>query len=176
MNQKQIGIIIIIAGIVLAGLIYIIDSRERVLLEKIVAEQGSCFLTDGTCLHESRNLTLIVMGGIVAFSLMLLGVYLLVFDKTQKVLAEHQVKVSSALEKASKKDEFNAFLAGFNQEEQEALKAIKEQEGIQQSTLRYRTGISKTQLSLMLKSFENRNIISRKVSGKTNEIFLVRKF
>ena len=163
MNQKQIGIILIIAGIVLAGLIYTIDSRQRILIEKIVGEQGSCFLTDGTCLHENRNLTLFIMGGVISFSLLIFGVYLLVFDKTQKVLAEHQVKVSSALREASKKDEFNAFLAGFSDDEKGILKAVKEQEGIHQSTLRYRTGISKTQLSLLLNSLEKKGIISRKI-------------
>ncbi|MSR86189.1 hypothetical protein EXS74_02240 [Candidatus Woesearchaeota archaeon] len=77
---------------------------------------------------------------------------------------------------AKQRDEFHAYLAGFSQEEQKVLKAVQEQEGIQLSTLRYRTGISKTSLSLLLKSLEERGIISKKEHGKTNLVFLVRKF
>jgi len=181
MNQKQIGIILIIIGILLAGFVYFTKAREDAYIDLFMEQNnGTCYLEDGTCLHDSQPLALYLLGGILSAALILLGVYLVFFDKTQKKLAQQHLEVSSALkeakEKENEKDEFKAFLAGFTTEEQKVIKAIKEQDGIKQSTLRFRTGMSKTGLSLLLKSLEQKEIISRKQSGKTNQIFLRKKF
>ncbi len=155
-------------------------SKEDAAINLIIHEQGSCYLADGTCLHDDRDYSLYVLGWGFSVALILFGAYIGFIDKTQKILAEHQLKVSSALRDAkkegSKKDKFEAFLAGFNEEERSVLKAVQEQEGIKQSTLRYKTGISKSSLSLLLHSLEERDILSRKKSGKTNEVFLRKKF
>jgi len=173
MNQKQIGIILIIVGILMTLFVYTAREREDNNIKLIMqnSANNSCFLEDGTCLHK-QNTHAFLLGGVLSISLILFGIYLSFVDKTQKVLAEHQVKVSSALKEAKKDDKFNAFLSGFNEDSQKVLKAIKEQDGIKQSTLRFRTGISKSSLSLVLKELENKKIISRKKSGKTNEVYL----
>lgn len=179
MNQRQIGIIVGVVGILLIILLLFIKAREEANIRLITEKEGTCYLPDGTCLHEEARNTYI-FGGVLSAALILLGAYLIFFDKTQKVLAEHQVKVSSALKEFKKqeneKETFNAFLSGFTPEEQAVIKAIKEQDGILQSTLRYRTGMSKATLSLMLKALEEKGIISRKQSGKTNSVFLRKKF
>jgi uncharacterized membrane protein len=180
MNQKQVGVLLVVAGIILAGLVFLLKYREDRQLNLMIQEQGTCFLKDGTCLHESQDYTLYIFGWIISVGLIILGIYLVFFDKTQQLLARQNLEVSSALKEAKKqekeKDEFHAFLSGFNADEQAVLKAIREQDGILQSTLRYRTGMSKTSLSLMLKSLEERGIISRKISGKSNQIYLRKKF
>jgi len=181
MNQKQIGIIVIIAGILIGAFTYVAKVREdKAIGEIITAQNGSCYLPDGTCLHEDRDWTPFIAGGVLTGALLILGIYLIVFDKTQLTLAAHQKHVSDALEHARRhekeKDEFHAFLSAFTPDEQLVLKAIREQEGIKQSTLRYKTGFSKTGISLMLKDLEMRGIVSRKQDGKTNQVFLRKKF
>jgi len=181
MDQKQIGIIIIIAGILLSAFVFVYKTREDSLINTMIFQQGgSCYLEDGTCLHEDRDYTIYIVGWAVSAAMIFFGAYLAFIDKTQKILAEHQIKVSSALKEATKKtakeEKFKAFLGGFSSDEKKILEAVHEQEGILQSTLRFRTGMSKTSLSLMLKSLEERDIISRKKSGKTNEVFLRKKF
>ncbi|MBU1201077.1 MAG: hypothetical protein KJ583_02730 [Nanoarchaeota archaeon] len=180
MNQKQIGIIIVVAAILLAMVVFMAKAKEDSYINAIIKDTGSCYLADGTCLHDDRSYTVYILGWTLSLGLLILGIYLMLFDKTQRMLAEHQVKITSALKEAKeqdvKKDEFNAFLSGFSSEEQQVLKAIREQDGIKQSTLRYRTGMSKATLSLMLKSLEKRKIISKKSAGKTNEVYLQKKF
>lgn len=180
MEQKTIGIIIIIFGIIIAGLVYFSQQREERYISNIINETGSCYLSDGTCLHDDRDKSIYVFGWALSIALVMFGIYLGFVDKTQKVLTEHQIKVSAALGEAKKseneKSRFDAFIAGFTSEEQVILKAIKEQDGITQSTLRYRTGMTKTSLSLILSSLEKREIISRKESGKTKEVYLRKKF
>ena len=176
MNQKQVGIVTIIISIVLVLLIFGAKAKEDYYISQLVKEDGTCVLDDGYCLHEDRSYTLYIAGGIIAGALAILGIYLIFFDKTQKTLAENQAKIASALEQSSKKDEFNAFISSFNEDEKSILKAIHEQEGIQQSTLRYKIGLSQAAASILVAAVEKRGIIAKKVDGKTNKLFLRKKF
>ncbi len=180
MNQRQIGFVIILLGVLSGVFVLMTKAADDRRIAEITKELGSCYLSDGTCLHEERDFTVYILGGILSGSMLLFGLYLALFDRTQEILAKHQQEVSSALRDARKFekgiDEFSAFLVGFQPEEQKVLRLVHEQEGIQQSTLRYKTGMSKATLSILLGSLEERRIIHRKENGKTKKIFLVRKF
>jgi DNA-binding MarR family transcriptional regulator len=177
MNQKQIGIVLIIAGVILASLVFFMKANEDRAIERMVMELGgTCYLSDGTCLHSDRDFTPYITGWILAGAIAILGVYLSIFDRTQKILEENQLKIADAIKTTKKEEKFEAFISGFDDEEKKVLRAVKEQDGILQSTLRFRTGIPKATLSIMIKELENKGIISKKPEGKTNKIFIRKTF
>lgn len=177
MNQKQVGAIVLSFAVLLGVILLFVNLQQNMYINELVnARGGECILDDGTCLHADRNGVVFYGGGVLAIALLTLGLYLIFFDKTQKLLMQQHTEVASALQDAKERDEFKAFLSGFSEEEKKVLEQVKEQEGITQSTLRYKTGMSKTSLSLLLKKLEEKGIISRKESGKTNEVYLVKKF
>ena len=102
MDNKKLGIILIMIGILLAGTIYMVKAREDSIIRKIVQEQGSCFLEDGTCLHEDRSIIFYVIGWIFSGAIIALGLYLLFFEKSQKEIIstlENQKQIQNEDEK-----------------------------------------------------------------------------
>ncbi len=181
MRQRHIGVVFIIIGIFLSIFVYGAYQREVDMVDMHMQETGSCFLDDGTCLHGEINSPFYMLGFGVSIALAIFGFYIGFIDKTQEHMEMHQEKISKALKEASEKDSekeaFNAFLSNFDDDEKRVLKAIHEQaDGIKQSTLRFRTEMSKTGLSMMLKRFEDKGIVSRKEEGKTNRVFFVKRF
>ncbi len=176
-TNKQIGIILVIIGLVLTILTSLAKEKEDFYIDTLIEENdGVCVLENDYCLHQDRKLGGYIVGWVMGGSTIILGLYLLLFDKSHQQFTQQQEKFTKELKEAKKKDEFAAYVAGFSEDEQSVLKAIKEQDGIKQSTLRFRTGISKATLSLMLKQLEEKKVISRKVSGKTKEVYLQKKF
>ncbi len=107
----------------------------------------------------------------------LIGVYMMFFvDKEKKVIEDYQNKITKTLgdikKKELKEDKFNLILSALNEDEQKVMKAVREQDGITQATLRIRIDLSKTKLSFILTDLEKKGLISKQIKGKTNEIFL----
>ncbi|MBU2639893.1 MAG: MarR family transcriptional regulator [Nanoarchaeota archaeon] len=169
MDNKKLGIILIVIGLMLAVTIQMIKVKEDNITNKVISEKGSCFLEDGTCLHEDRSLMFYVSGWIISAVIISLSIYLIFFEKSQKAIIstlEKQKQVQNEEEK------FSILLKGLNEEEKKVLKAVKEQDGITQQTLRFRTGLHKSKLSIVLDGLEKKDLIARKLKGKTKEIFL----
>jgi len=179
MNQKQLGVLLIVIGIVFAFIILVFKMQQDAFAMQMIHDTGTCFTNEGVCLHQ-RNMTLYVVGWALSSALALVGVYLLFFDKTQERLVEQNIRIARALKEAKKEDakksSFEAFLSAFPQDERAILRIIHDQEGIKQSTLRFKLGMSKSSLSLLLSSLEERELISRNEVGKTKEIYLRKKF
>jgi len=63
MNQRLIAVIVITAGILVAGLTYVQKVHDDRIINQVITEQGgSCYLADGTCLHNDRDYTAYVIG------------------------------------------------------------------------------------------------------------------
>ena len=127
MNQKQIGTIVLILGIILSGFVFYFKTQADFAADIVLDETGSCIVPGKGCLHALYN-NLFLVGIVIAVLIFSLGFYLIFFDKTQEKLAQQQKDVSKALEEAKKqdriKDEFSAYLAGFSLDEQKILKAV----------------------------------------------------
>ncbi|MBN2881256.1 MarR family transcriptional regulator [Candidatus Woesearchaeota archaeon] len=176
MDQKSIGMIILVFGIIIGIFTLTMKIHEESYINSIIKEKGTCYLADGTCLHEDRSVLPYVFGWSISLSMIVFGLYLAFMDKTsEKIQKTHEV-FTKIMDDSNDKSKFDAFLEGFSSDEKKVLSAIKEQDGIKQSTLRFRTDLSKATLSLILKSLEERKFISRNEKGKTKEIYLIKKF
>ena len=72
-------------------------------------------------------------------------------------------------------ERLNIMLMMLDPLEQRIFKAVIEQDGIEQNTLTLRTNLSRSKVSEVLKSFEEKNLIKRKKKGKTLQIFISKK-
>jgi uncharacterized membrane protein len=106
-----------------------------------------------------------------------LGFFLLFFNKSEASrYSDALEKINEEKTQKSTEDKFNLLLRPLDENERNVLTAIKEQEGITQSTLKYRANLSKAKVSQILTDFEKKNLIARKAKGKTYEVFLTGNF
>jgi|SRR3989344_1952593 len=158
MENKKLGVILIIIGLAVGGLIIyyinILSSKAEIL---------GCF-NDPNCLPIEKGLSMSHIGiGIFAF-ILALGFYLIFFNKTEDKLIKRYGE-----EKDNEKFEFAMkFLDPF---ESKVLRKIREEDGITQSTLRLKLDMSKAKLSYVLQDLEKRELIKRVQKGKTLQVF-----
>lgn len=98
-----------------------------------------------------------------------LGFYILFFNKSEERILR---RLEDEKNQKIGDGKFNYILMALDPYEKRVLKAVKEQDGITQSTLRLRTDMSKAKLSYVLQELEKRNLVKRVKKGKTLEVFL----
>jgi len=172
MDNKKLGVIILIAGFVIASIIFGVKINHDIVVSKIVSQEGTCFLKDGTCLHEDKNLLFYIIGWVFSAAIIALGIYLILFEKSQKAIISTLEKQKQIL---GEDEKFDILLKGLNVDEKKVIKAVREQDGITQQTLRLRTDLHKSKLSIVLDSLESKELIKRVPKGKTNQVFLKAK-
>lgn len=163
MQNKQLGIILIILGLITAGLVFSLINQ---LQEK--EQKANCKPTaDCAALSKKLDLSHIVVGVIAA--IISLGIYLTFFSITEEAILQ---RLEEEKNNNVAHDKFALMLKVLDPQEAKVLQAIKEQDGITQHTLRLRTDLSKAKLSQILTSFEKKNLVRREAKGKTLAVFL----
>jgi len=166
MENKKLGIILIIVCFILGIIIFTFNSALN------AQEEASCEckeMEEGFCPMEKQTPWQTYLGIVLISGIFALGIYLIFFEKSQK-------EIISTLEKQKQilleEEKFSILLKGLSEEEKKVIKAVKEQNGITQQTLRFRTDLHKSKLSIVLDGLEKKNLIARKEKGKTKQVFL----
>lgn len=167
MNSKKVGIILIIVSLVLGGVIwYTVNS----LYSK--SEMYGCF-QNNECVPIQNSLSLShVIVGVISF-LVSLGFYLLFLNKSEDSLLK---KLEDEKQRRVQEEKFSILLKALDPYEQKVVTAVREQDGITQSTLRFRTDMSKAKLSYVLQELEERGLVKRLPKGKTLAVHLKENF
>lgn len=168
MNNHKIGLILIIIGIIIASSILTVKLNEDKTINKVVEDQGTCYLADGTCLHETNWLPYI-LGWTLSAAILALGAYLVFFEKSQKAVI---ATLEKQKQEQTEEEKFSILLRGLDQDERRVINAVKGQNGITQDTLRIRTDLHKSKLSILLDRLEKKDLIKRVEKGKTKQVFL----
>ena len=177
MEHQKVGFVIIAFTVLLAVVLSVYRVElEKSILSKVISKEGSQCLHEGNiCPYEELDsLTLPTYLAIAVLVLMFgIGVYFSFFDKSQERVNQLATQLKEKEKQEIKKETAFSVL---NKDEQRIVKAIAEQDGIPQTTLKYRVGMSKTKLSLMLKELDKRGMISKKKREKLIAFILKKDF
>jgi hypothetical protein len=175
MDNKKLGIILIVFSLLMLILLGIIRtnviSAYQAEIDSYLLAGEACPSDPELCPHEqrSRSQTPIYITGVFLFGIMALGVYLIFFEKSQKEIVS---ALGKQKEMKIEEEKFEILLKGMDADERKVIKAVKEQDGITQQTLRLRTDMHKSKLSIVLDGLEKKNLIKRTVKGKTKQVYL----
>ncbi len=167
MENKKLGFIIlsfsVIATVLAFGFLNVLGKQTTAL---------RCYSTNECQRVESLLGLSHVAVGLISF-IGALGVYLLFFSTSEEAIMKRLEE-----EKSMKldQDKFELVLKAMDDNEKKVFKAIKEQDGITQSTLKYRADLSKAKISQILTDFEKKHLIKREGRGKTYAVYLTENF
>ena len=167
MENKKLGFVVlsisIVASIVAFGFMGVLGKQTSAL---------QCYPTNECQRVESLLGLSHIAVGLISF-IGALGIYLLFFSTSEEAIMkrleeEKQMKIEQ--------NKFDLILKAMDDNERKVLTAIREQEGITQSTLKYRTDLSKAKVSQILTDFEKKHLIKREAQGKTYSVYLAENF
>ncbi len=163
MNNKRLGFVVLSIGIIISIVLGILISRYN---EAIV--MVGCYPSENCKRIESSLSITHFAFGVVGF-IVALGFYLVFFSKSEEILLN---RLEEEKRTKTREEKFAILLLALDQFERKVLKAIKDQEGITQNTLRIRTDLSKAKVSYVVNDLEKKGLIKRIAKGKTFAIFL----
>ena len=167
MENKKLGFVILSISVVASVLAFEFMSalgRQTTALQ--------CYPTNECQRVESLTSLSHIAVGLISF-IGALGIYLLFFSTSEEAILK---RLEEDKNNKIEQDKFELVLKAMDENEKRVIKAIKEQEGITQSTLKFRTDLSKAKVSQILTDFEKKNLVKREVKGKTYSVYLVENF
>lgn len=167
MENKKLGFVIVSFSIIATILAF---GFMNTLGKQTTAMQ--CYPTTECQRVESLIGISHIAVGLISF-VAALGIYLLFFSTSEEAILkrledEKNIKIEG--------DKFQLVTKSMDEYEKKIINAIREQDGITQSTLRFRTDISKAKVSMVLTDFEKKHLIKREPKGKTYQVFLMENF
>ncbi|NQU97914.1 hypothetical protein HQ533_00460 [Candidatus Woesearchaeota archaeon] len=167
MNNKHLGLILVVVCVVLGILLFTFNE----LINSQTADACSCTENDedAFCPHQHKIPWQIYIGILLVAIVAALGFYLLLFEKSQKEILS---ALSKQKELKIEEEKFSILLKGMDEYEQKVIKAVKDQDGITQQTLKLRVDMHKSKLSIVLDGLEKKGLVKRVPKGKTNQVFL----
>ncbi len=164
MDNKKLGFIILsfsmLAALLAFGFMGSLNSRTGYL---------QCYPTQECQMVQSlTNLSHIAVG-LISF-IAALGIYLLFFSVSEQAVLD---RLEEEKNLKIEQEKFELMLKSMDDSEKTVLRAVREQQGITQLSLRYKTDLSKAKLSQILTSFEEKNLIKRESQGKTYSVHLL---
>lgn len=163
MDNKKIGVALLVFSVILLIIfIFVIRSLQA------EAQELGCFADRG-CIQIENSLSIVHFAfGVFGF-LFALAFYLLFFSAGEEAIVR---RLEADTNKELGESKFELFLRGLDDSEKIVVKAIRDQPGITQATLRLRTNLSKAKLSLVVTDLEKRGILRRERKDKTFTICL----
>ena len=167
MENKKLGFVILSISVIASVLAF---SFMGVLGRQTASLQ--CYPTNECQRVESLLGLSHIAVGLISF-IAALGVYLLFFSTSEEAIMK---RLEEDKNRKVEQDKFELILKALDENERKVIKAIKEQDGITQSTLKFRTDLSKAKVSQILTDFEKKNLVKREEKGKTYAVYLAQNF
>ena len=171
-------LVILITLIIVAGSVLYeqhLERQQAQAIAKLVSmpEYANCRYDETTCPQAEGTAVLPDTGGmLLAIFGVLIGAYLFRSDATQRAILQ---ELGEKRKQLSAEERREIVMGVLTPDERRIVKAVMEQPGISQATLRLRTDMSKAKLSVVLKDLERRGIIAKTEDGKTNTVQLKRE-
>ncbi|MBI3036123.1 MarR family transcriptional regulator [Candidatus Woesearchaeota archaeon] len=167
MENKKLGFVIlsfsIVASVLAFGFMGFLGKQTTAL---------QCYPTNECQRVQSLTSLSHIAVGLISF-IGALGFYLLFFSTSEEAILK---RLEEEKNMRVEQDKFELIIKAMDDNERKVLKAIKEQEGITQSTLKFRTDLSKAKVSQILTDFEKKRLVKREAKGKTYAVYLAGNF
>lgn len=163
MDNKKIGIIILIITVILGIIIFSIINRLNATSKEL-----GCF-PNKDCITIEKSLSIShIAVGILSFAFAL-GFYLILFSKGEKAILDRLEKDERF---KSREEKFNILLKGLDEFERKIINVVRNEQGITQNTLTLRVNLSKAKVSQVLTMLEKKDLIKRVKKNKTLAVYL----